>query len=694
MNLTDEQKDIIKISQNMCPNEILKVQACAGSGKTSTLIEIARANPKAKILYTAFNKAVINEAKHKFPKNVEVKTWHSLAYQKIVANNDYKTINKLDYFDLQIPLNLNKYEYFALNKQLKTFLCSKGKEFPNDLIENLFLLIKDGEIPYTHDIYLKEFQMLPKEQRGIETYDFILLDEAQDTNEVQLDIFLDNNCKKIIVGDTYQNIYGFRGTNEVNALEENLNVKYDKRLSCSFRCRQEILDKACFFINKYRGKNERLISQYSINNGKKTQSFITRTNAEIIDIIAKQSIEYNVSKYKIKLIREPKELFKASKNILYFKNNDRDKISSEFKRFLQFDDLDLLKEYAQDDNDIETLKGIELVKKYGNKLFELENIANDMYETNDFNLIVTTAHTAKGLEWDKVALHNDFCELAKLKEGLMYESSSLEMLKTYNPKDAKEKEWHFKRMQICENKIAKYKETIKAEANLYYVAITRAKETLIDNTPNHKEWEEVMKNDKNQVSEIQKTNFDSCESSKSKGNSQNNAPKICFSAEDRKILARQLKVFFDSSNSIKQESWLNNGSIFIQKIEALLSNFYFVEGRFDPKQWGDFGGSYIVFMRRDMRREFNIKTRWGVYCRVHFNTTMPQNEKIEVSLNFSYRNPYNCFALQQMHSYNKSNVNNSIFAYPNYDMDLVIDKLQQDLNYFLEIPLDELHPLR
>ena len=691
MNLTDEQKDIIEISQNMRPNEILKIQACAGSGKTATLIEIARANPKAKMLYTAFNKAVTNEAKYKFPKNVEVKTWHSLAYQKIITNNDYKTANKLDYFDLQIPLNLNKYEYFTLNKQLKSFVSSKEKDFPNDLIENLFLLIKDGEIPYTHDIYLKEFQMLPKEQRRLEFYDFILLDEAQDTNEVQLDIFLDNDCKKIIVGDTYQNIYGFRGTNEVNALEENIGAKYNKRLSCSFRCKQEILDKACFFINKYRGKNERLISKYSAN-GEKTQAYITRTNAAIIDIIAKQSTEYNVNEYKIKLIREPKELFKASKNILYFENNDKNKISREFKRFLQFDDLDSLKEYAEDDNDIEALKGIELVKKYGDKLFELEKIANNMYETNDFNIILTTAHTAKGLEWDRVVLHNDFYELAKLKENLMYESSSLEMLKIHNPKNTKEKEWHFKKIQTSENKIAKYKEDIKSEANLYYVAITRAKETLIDRTPNNVEWEETMKINKNQVDKFQK--IDLCESSESKGDLQNNAHKICFGVEDRKILAKQLKVFFDSSNSIKQESWLNNGSIFIQKIEALLSNHYFVEGKFDPKQYGDFGGSYIVFIRRDMRREFNIKTRWGVYCRVHFSPTAPQNEKIKVGLNFSYINKYHCESLHKMHSYNESNANCSIFAYPNYDMDLVIDKLQQDLNYFLEIPLEKLKPFK
>lgn len=45
-------------------------------------------------------------------------------------------------------------------------------------------------------MYLKEFQLLKPEARGLDKYDFILLDEAQGTNAVTLDIFKEINAKK------------------------------------------------------------------------------------------------------------------------------------------------------------------------------------------------------------------------------------------------------------------------------------------------------------------------------------------------------------------------------------------------------------------------------------------------------------------------------------------------------------------
>ena len=85
MQLTEEQQRIIAYVKQMKRGGRLKVEAKAGSGKTSTLVEVARANPDKRFLYLAFNKAIVNEAKGKFPKNVVVKTTHSLAYGKIVT---------------------------------------------------------------------------------------------------------------------------------------------------------------------------------------------------------------------------------------------------------------------------------------------------------------------------------------------------------------------------------------------------------------------------------------------------------------------------------------------------------------------------------------------------------------------------------------------------------------------------------
>jgi F-box protein 18 (helicase) len=53
MEFTDEQSKIITSSGD------IKINAVAGAGKTSTLIEYARTRPSgSKILYLAFNKSV------------------------------------------------------------------------------------------------------------------------------------------------------------------------------------------------------------------------------------------------------------------------------------------------------------------------------------------------------------------------------------------------------------------------------------------------------------------------------------------------------------------------------------------------------------------------------------------------------------------------------------------------------------
>jgi F-box protein 18 (helicase) len=89
MELTKEQYEIINSTGN------IKINAVAGSGKTTTIIEYAKARPKdSKILYLAFNKSVKLGAIKRFAdkglSNVTVETAHSLAYKHIVFRHSYK----------------------------------------------------------------------------------------------------------------------------------------------------------------------------------------------------------------------------------------------------------------------------------------------------------------------------------------------------------------------------------------------------------------------------------------------------------------------------------------------------------------------------------------------------------------------------------------------------------------------------
>jgi hypothetical protein len=58
----------------------LKINAFAGTGKTTTLEYLAASNQKQGI-YLAFNKSIAAEASGRFPPSVQCRTTHSLAYR-------------------------------------------------------------------------------------------------------------------------------------------------------------------------------------------------------------------------------------------------------------------------------------------------------------------------------------------------------------------------------------------------------------------------------------------------------------------------------------------------------------------------------------------------------------------------------------------------------------------------------------
>ena len=79
MKFTQEQLDIFAICKNLKNNEKVSIIAPAGSGKTSTLVELAKQLPNKTILYLAYNQSIKKEAQGKFPSNVVVLTTHGLA---------------------------------------------------------------------------------------------------------------------------------------------------------------------------------------------------------------------------------------------------------------------------------------------------------------------------------------------------------------------------------------------------------------------------------------------------------------------------------------------------------------------------------------------------------------------------------------------------------------------------------------
>lgn len=469
MKLTDEQYEIIEQASKLLPKEILKIDACAGSGKTYTLVEIAKHNMDKSFLYLAFNKAIVTEAKQKFPNNVKVLTTHSLAYRNIVIPKFANAEIKSDYkaFDLKELFPDKKYEELSfLLEEFRQYITSDKWDCHNSDLKIFMRAMYDGKLPLTHDFYLKLYQL--SKHKNLEVYDYILLDEAQDTNDVTLDIFLDNDCRKILIGDKHQSIYFFRGA--INALDKVV-ADYNMHLSYSFRSTQPILDKANYFLSRF-AKDQDFIPMkcFSENDLKKehTHCIITRTNATLISVINELS-DKELALYK--LIKDPESVFALSKNLYYFSTNKK-KIQNNYKWLFNFKKYQDIIDYAEETDDKELLYSLDLVKEHGENIFSIEEKAQILYHRTESKFFLTNAHQSKGLEWDSIRLCDDFSDLKKDYANLCKSENRIQSGKRANT-EAK--------------KIA-----FIQEVNLYYVALTRARHKVLDLSDNNKTYDSYL----------------------------------------------------------------------------------------------------------------------------------------------------------------------------------------------------------
>jgi superfamily I DNA/RNA helicase len=492
IKLTEEQIEIIKNARN---NNLI-INAFAGAGKSVTLLSIAYALKNKTFLFLAFNNSVKKDIERKIKKsnlkNVKVLTTHGLAYNFVKKDIKFDKIGKdlntseiskllgIDIFisDLiRIAFNdfcNGNYKDISdetideiINNNVSLKFISENKEYLKEKLNIIWNMYLNKELDITHNVYLKYFQLNIEKYKNYINFDYVLLDEAQDTNEVVLDIFKNLNGKKIIVGDPHQQIYSFRGS--INAMykirnEIDAKVLY---LTQTFRFSKFIAEKANFILKNFKNEEKEIISS-KISNSNEINSicYITRTNSTLIKIIEK------LKDYNIKLIRTPREIFNLPLSIYYYieylKNGKyKDRIKE--KWILNFKELDDLKDYAEDFEDYELISAINIAEEYGKKLFDLLKIAEEKYEAKESNIYLTTAHTSKGLEWDKVIITHDFPNIIDLIKKEKYKTIK-DFRKAYKK--------HIDKILNGENNHFKHQYIID-EINLFYVALTRAKKKVL-----------------------------------------------------------------------------------------------------------------------------------------------------------------------------------------------------------------------
>jgi F-box protein, helicase, 18 len=481
MKLTEEQLKIIQSEGN------IRINAVAGSGKTTTLIEYAKSRPQgSKILYIAFNKTVREEATKKFKENglieVRVATAHSLAFDDMVRRGkyalkqtgSYKATETAEILSLQgtgemhsefvIANHVNKFvSHFCNSDKAKvenlnyadTIKEPKAKQFIKNIYPYLekqtriFLGKMDrGEIEITHDFYLKKYQLL----NPVLNYDYILFDEGQDASAVMLDIFLKQKACKVIVGDSHQQIYAWRGA--VNSLEQ---VDFpDYYLSTSFRFGTELAGLAQQILSlKGMLTNFQVPSIFGKGISDKTQSkaIIARTNLGLLlkaieyteknPNITKIYFEGNISSYTY--AEDGASLY----DVLNLNNKKRDLIRDKIIRGMEkIEDLD---HYIEKTEDKQLGMMVEIVKKYGNKIPGIIRELKDMHtdEKQKAQVIFSTVHKCKGMEYDQILLADDFVTKETIEKILEEKEEKID------------------------------REKLNEEINLLYVAVTRTRNRLI-----------------------------------------------------------------------------------------------------------------------------------------------------------------------------------------------------------------------
>lgn len=252
-------------------SKYLLVVAGAGSGKTLTIIGkvkylIEKLNyKKEEILCLSFTNETVNNLKEKLNYNVDAFTFHKLSLNILKDNgfsfkvarddllkyivDEFFLINDeenkklvLEYFDYEMKYNelllTKKFEIFKMNiisfikmikcnnfeinrliKLKRRILFSKDKIFY--LLSLKIFKMYEEELLSENKIDFDDMIIYAKEsikKSGIKkNYQYIIIDEYQDISLIRFELIKEIikriDCKLMCVGDDYQAIYGFSGSN-------------------------------------------------------------------------------------------------------------------------------------------------------------------------------------------------------------------------------------------------------------------------------------------------------------------------------------------------------------------------------------------------------------------------------------------------------------------------------------------------
>lgn len=464
--LNDEQQVIVDAVVTQGLDTVIR--ALAGTGKTTTLEALARrlqiSRPNDRILYIAFNRSVRQEADARMPSNVESRTGHSLAWngvgikiagkmsrgQLMREHPDIATSKEVKFLrsrphSVGRALGISPEDAETVKLVVDTYVNSadddlslnhleaigRVRELPSskrgrlELFDAAQRYWEDVSTPLGSDMckfaatndHFRKIWALSKPdftQPGSGVYNpaqIVFLDEAQDTPPVLAKV-IDQQSQDVqlcVVGDANQAIYGFTGA--ISYLDDVAPVvQADLPLTTSYRFGDEIAGIANRFL-KALGSDEFVTGDADfdeVGSVDEPDAVLTRTNSGMIEEIIRESNKGR----RVGLLADTRaDLISLIDTTAHLRDGGPEPATKHklLGKYKSWNDVQREAEQAKGMTDLTVALGI--VTKW--TLSELSDIAEDSQEVVDAkragcDVVIVTAHRAKGLEWEAVRIADDF----------------------------------------------------------------------------------------------------------------------------------------------------------------------------------------------------------------------------------------------------------------------------------------------
>lgn len=426
----------------------LIIEAGAGTGKTATLKLLAESDPTRRGQYIAFNRAIVQEAQERMPGHVNAATAHSLAFRAVGRRYAHRlNAPRMRSHEIAQRLRLepigvrvgDDQKYLSEDRlagevmRAITLFCQSADPEPDErhfayvdgidlpapggqrgwtnnrrLRRALLPFVQrawedlqrtDGELPFRHEHYLKLYEL----GRPFIPVDVIYFDEAQDVSPVLASIVAQQtHAQRVYVGDSNQAIYGFTGAIDAMAQLRAAGGARVATLSQSFRFGDAVAQVANRVLatlpTEMQLRGTPTIASV-VAPVAEPDAILTRTNAAAVIALMAHAADGR----RVHMVGGGGEVIafaRAAEELQLRGRTSHQDLSC-------FEGWGEVQAYVREDAQGEELKLlVDLVDRFGARtiIAALEVMPRE----SDADLVVSTAHKAKGRQWNAVVLADDF----------------------------------------------------------------------------------------------------------------------------------------------------------------------------------------------------------------------------------------------------------------------------------------------